>query len=116
MLSQYRLRTSADFDRVRRVGRTWRHPLLTLGAAANDLPYTRVGFVISKRVGKAVVRNRVRRLLRESVRLLRPSLQPGFDVVLVARNEIVGQPYSVVNTTVRELCTRAQLRREEQAP
>jgi ribonuclease P protein component len=116
MQRQFRLHVSADFERVRKQGRTWRHPLLTMGVAANDLAHDRVGFIVSKKIGTAVVRNRVRRLLREAVRGCLPHLKPGVDIVLVARNEIVGQPYSLVNTTLRALCTRAGLWREEPAP
>jgi ribonuclease P protein component len=113
MLRHTRLHTSADFDRVRNAGKTWRHPMLTLGVAANDLPHNRAGFVISKRIGKAVTRNRVRRLLREVLRLAWPRLKPGVDIVVVARNDLVGQPYSVVSDTMHALFARAQLWREE---
>ena len=54
-------------------------------AAPNDLETTRVGITVSGRVGKAVVRNRVRRRLREAVRARTPELPRGLDVVIAAR-------------------------------
>lgn len=79
-----RLRDPGDFERLRRAGRTYRHPLLLINVASNDLPYNRYGVVTGKRVGGAVVRNRVRRRLRECLRHLDDTLQPGHDVVVVA--------------------------------
>jgi ribonuclease P protein component len=51
---------------------------------------TRVGFVCGRRVGRAVVRNRGRRLLKEAWRSLSPEVREGFDLVVVARPEIRG--------------------------
>jgi ribonuclease P protein component len=56
-----------------------------LYVAPNDLGHTRVGITVSGRVGKAVVRNRVRRRLREAIRARLPRLQPGLDLVVVSR-------------------------------
>lgn len=106
-----RLRASADFERVRVQGRSWRHPFLTLAAASNNLDHNRYGFVTSRRLGSAVVRNRVRRLLREITRQATAQLQPGFDIVLITRNEIVDQPYNKVNEALDQLFKRANLYR-----
>jgi ribonuclease P protein component len=57
-------------------------------AAANDRAYSRLGLAASRRVGGAVIRNRVRRLLREAFRRNRPSEARGFDLVLVPRPEM----------------------------
>src|SRR5919202_3894793 len=85
MQPQHRLRARADFERARRRGRSWGSPLLGLTAVRNDLELTRCGFVVSRRVGKAVVRNRVRRRLREIIRRRLPQIEAGWDVVFSAR-------------------------------
>ena len=56
------------------------------GAEPNPEAGSRVGFVTSRRVGGAVVRNQVRRYLREAVRHSRPQLRPGCWIVVIARN------------------------------
>ena len=107
MQRQFRLRQRADFEQARARGRQWHHHFLTLVVAPNDLTHNRYGFVTSRRLGGAVVRNRVRRIMRESVRLM--NLRPGFDMIFLARNTIVGQPYKNVNAAIRELMQRAGL-------
>ncbi len=113
MQREVRLRHRADFDRVRSQGRAWYHPLVTISVAPNLLPHNRYGFITSRRLGNAVVRNRVRRVLREVVRHAAPRLKVGFDITFVARNEIVTQPYNRVNDTLEELFRRANLWQEE---
>jgi ribonuclease P protein component len=113
MLRQFRLRESAEFEHVKATGRSLRHPLVTMGVAPNGLPHLRLGFVISKRIGNAVVRNRVRRVMREIMRLWLPLLKPGYDIVLVPRNELISQPYIEVKAALHQLINRAQLWREE---
>ncbi len=81
-----RLKLSREFDRVRNDGRTSRGSLLLLGVLRlDDDGLFRVGFVTSRRVGKAVERNRVRRRLREIVRRHQHALNGGFWLVVVAR-------------------------------
>jgi ribonuclease P protein component len=109
MQRQFRLTRSADFERLRAEGRVWRHPFLTLSVAPNALAYNRFGFITSRKLGGAVVRNRVRRLLREAIRLSLPHMKVGFDIVLIARNEIVGQPYNKISAVLEELLKRANM-------
>jgi ribonuclease P protein component len=116
MQRQFRLRRSADFERVRSQGRSWYHPFLAISVAPNRLSHNRYGFVASHRLGGAVMRNRVRRLLREVVRLSEPRLKAGFDIVFLARNGIVTQPYSTVKDALDELFRRADLWQEETKP
>jgi ribonuclease P protein component len=54
-----------------------------------DLDTTRFGLATGRRLGTAVVRNRVRRRLREALRVMAPSFQPGWDVLIIARPAIV---------------------------
>jgi ribonuclease P protein component len=58
---------------------------LTIYAKKNDLPHSRMGLSISRRVGTAPKRNRIKRLLRESFRLLQHELPKGFDWIIVVR-------------------------------
>ncbi len=86
-----RLRRSEDFERVRAQGRRWRGRFLALNAApaeSNTAP-TRIGYIASKSLGKAVQRNRARRLMREAARSLQESIPPNWDVVLIAQPAII---------------------------
>src|SRR5262249_31559216 len=109
MQRQFRLRRSADFDNLRAHGKTWRHPFLTMAVTPNGLAYNRYGYITSHRLGGAVVRNRVRRVLREIVRLSGSSLKNGNDILFIARNEIVEQPYGKVKDSLEGLFKRADL-------
>ena len=111
MRKELRLRRRKDFDSVFRRGRSWSNELLVLRTLPNDLPHNRYGFVTSKRLGKAVVRNRVRRCLREAIRVL--SLAPGWDVVVSTKRTAAGADFHQLRASVIELLTRAGLPAEE---
>ena len=85
-----RLTTTWEFHRVRERGRSWGGKFIVLGVLTDAPPDgvspARIGFITSKRVGGAVVRNTVRRRLREVVRATRPQLRAGCWLVLVARH------------------------------
>lgn len=102
-----RLRKSAEFQAVQRKGKWWSNQLLTLRALPNQLDHSRHGFLVSGRVGKAVVRNRVKRRLREIVR--REPLLPGWDLVFIARTQIVEAPFGDIQGAVRDLLRRGRL-------
>lgn len=107
MNRRHRLARSDDFQRVRRQGRSWSHPLLVLLAVRNDLAYTRFGFLVSRRIGGAVVRNRVRRRMREAARLAH--IAAGWDIVLIARVPIAQADFWSVAGALDSLLQRAQL-------
>ncbi len=82
---QEHLRRPAEFRRVYDRRCSVRGELLVLHACANDLPYTRVGFSVSRKYGNAVQRNRIKRLYRESFRHVREQLPRGLDLVLIPK-------------------------------
>jgi len=79
------LRRPADFQAVYDRRRSAADGTLVVYAKENGLPYSRVGLSVSRKFGGAVVRNRIRRLLREAYRLDKEKLPAGFDLVLIPR-------------------------------
>ena len=106
---EYRLHYSQDFARVRREGRAWSDVLLVLLVAPNGDIRTRIGFSVSKRVGKAYMRNRTKRLLREATRSALPRLAPGYDLVVIGRPAIAGQSLVAVAGALERMLRQAQI-------
>lgn len=83
-----------------------------LVALSNELPYSRFGFSVSRRIGKAVVRNKVKRRLREAVRLRMTHIQSGWDLVFIARNPISDADFHAIDAACARLLRRASLLQE----
>lgn len=109
-----RLRSNSDFQRVYRSGRSWAHPLLVLHVLPRP-EGCRIGISTSKKLGKAVQRNRVRRRIREIVRAELPGWKPGFDAVIAARAPASEAEFSELRDALQELARRARLNREPSA-
>ena len=75
-----------------------------------------MGFTVSAKLGRAVVRNRVRRRLREIYRLNSSALRPGWDLVVVARGRCIGADYGKMNAAFLQACGKLELLREEETP
>jgi ribonuclease P protein component len=101
------LTNRAQYTLVYRQGKVWANSLLVMKTMPNGLSLSRYGFSVTKKVGKAVRRNRLKRLLREIMRL--QSLRPGWDIVFIARSIAVNTEYQQLERAVTRLLTRAQL-------
>ncbi len=88
--------------------------LLVVYARKNRLGINRVGVTVSKKLGKAVIRNRVRRRLREVYRLNESRFLPGWDIVVVARGRAIDASFSDLTKAYLALAKKLGILREEQ--
>lgn len=110
MKKQFRLTKGQEFQRTRQRGKSWAHPLLVLVVAPNQLEITRCGFSFGKRMGKAHTRNRLKRIVREAVRVRHKNIKPGYDLVWIARQNLTEETdFWTVDHTVESLLQRAKL-------
>ncbi len=109
MQRRFRLTRSEDFQRVRRSGKSYAHPLVVLVANANPEVQVRVGVATGRTLGTAVKRNRAKRLLRAAMASLVHSVHPGWDLVLIARQPLVSSDYFSAREALLTLLRRAEL-------
>jgi len=86
------IRKTREFKAVYNCGNQAVNAYFVVYAIANDTDVSRLGVTVSKKVGKAVVRNRVKRLVKESCRLKSLRIAKGFDIVVVARPAVGALP------------------------
>ena len=107
MAKKWALTKRAQYLTVYKLGKAWVDNLIIIKALPNELEFSRYGFSVSKGVGKAVVRNRVRRLLKEIARLT--SVKPGSDIVFIARPNAATADYHQLKKSMERLLLRAHL-------
>jgi len=103
---QYLTKTE-QYALVYNKGNSWVSNLVVMKALPNGLSLSRYGFSVGRRVGKAVVRNRVKRLLREILRLT--PLLPGWDIIFIARPLAASADYTNLEKSVKGLLRRARV-------
>lgn len=108
MRREQRLRRRQDFKAVYRAGRPFVRQSLVLRVRPNpDTPVPRFGFTVGKRLGNAVLRNRVRRRLRAAARL--SGARGSVDIVIIARASAATASYQDLERTLRALLDKAGL-------
>jgi len=106
------IKKNAEYRKVYGRGKSVADRNLVLFFLENNLRISRFGFTVSRKIGNAVMRNRIRRLFRESCRLNMDKFPEGYDLVLLARRGIVGAGYRQVEESLLKLLKRVKLDRE----
>ncbi|MEA5152575.1 MAG: ribonuclease P protein component [Oscillospiraceae bacterium] len=107
------LKKNSDFRRLYSRGKSSVNPYMAVYCRRNRGGANRLGYTVSTKLGHAVVRNRVRRRLREIYRLNSPRLRAGWDIVVVARARCVGAEYAKIDAAFLSACAALGLMREE---
>ncbi len=109
------LRDQRDFDRLYKKGRSAGEKYVVFFCRKNGLPYNRTAFLASKKVGNAVARNRARRLMRESHRLMEAekSLPVGYDLLFIARGSILDSKCADVKKSMEAALKKTGIKRSE---
>ncbi len=113
MQRHLRLRRRVDFEQLRAEGQVVRHPLFVFSYRANDKQHNCYGVIVSRRLGKAVQRNKIRRRLREALRHYEPMIvqdtTQGYDMALIARLPVAQASYGQIHTALGRLLRRTTL-------
>jgi ribonuclease P protein component len=107
-----RLRSATDFERVRRDGRSFAHPLIVLVACrqpAEASAASRLGFAAGRGVGSAVKRNRAKRRLRAAVRAQAHAIPAGWDLLWIARAPCVTCEFTQLKDVIGQLLKKAHV-------
>lgn len=107
------LKENAAFRRLYQRGKSVGSRYLVIYCRPNRLGFNRLGLTVSTKLGHAVVRNRIRRRLREIYRQNEQSLKQGFDLVIVARTACVEAPFSALSASFSSLADKLELKRGE---
>jgi len=98
-----RLVRKSEFDAVYSTGKRRSNAHFTVFLRANELPLSRFGFSIKKALGGAMVRNRMRRRLREMVRCHREEIPAGWDIVIHPKRSVAKAPFAALTAELLHL-------------
>ena len=109
MNRSYSLKRNKEFQRVYRRGKSQGSRAAVMIVCRARHASVRVGFSVSKKLGNAVVRNRIKRRAREAFRVYLPEVKRGYDVIVVAREGIAELPFPELKKTMRYLLKKSGL-------
>jgi ribonuclease P protein component len=115
MEKKYRLAKREDFNKVYRYGKsTANHQFVLYYLPQPKLEYFRLGVSVSKKIGNAVVRNRLRRMMKEIIRLKKTLLPSQFDYILIARKPCAEMDYQAMEKSILHVLRKASLTKREE--
>jgi len=109
MEKSQRLRKNREFRYVYNKGKVYSNSILVMYIVKNNSEYNRVGFSVSNKVGKSVVRNKVRRRIKESFRLNASIIKKGYNIVFISRVRARGVNYKEIEKAMLLLFKEAKI-------
>jgi len=105
----FRLTKATDFKRVRRLGKSFAHPLVVLISLPNSIDRTRVAVSASRSLGNAVARNRAKRRIRAVIQNLSMKIISGYDLIFIARKPLHQASYQDLYQAISAKLAEANL-------
>ncbi|HZK33387.1 MAG TPA: ribonuclease P protein component [Tissierellaceae bacterium] len=109
MDKMHRLRSNMEFKKVYKYGKNYWNRNLILYVKKNDLGYTRVGYSITTKIGNSVVRNRIRRQMKEIYRLNFNLIKNNYDLIFIPKKNVVGISYDELESAMIHIMNLAKL-------
>ena len=110
------IKKNHEFRRLYSKGKSAATPLMVVYCRKTGRGYNRLGITVSTKLGKAVVRNKLRRRIREIYRLREDKLRLGLDIVIVVRMRCVGADYREMEQAFEKACTELDLFKKREEP
>ncbi|MCR4430274.1 MAG: ribonuclease P protein component [Tepidanaerobacteraceae bacterium] len=104
-----RLTKNFEFKNVYRAGRRFSCPYFNIYIKKNNLEATRLGVSISRKIGKSVVRNRIKRRIKEAFRRNMNSIKKGFDIVISVKKEMIQLDYESIKREMKNILKRGSV-------
>ena len=108
-MKKYNIRKNSEFRAVYKRGKSFSNYLLVLYVYRSRSDFNRLGVSVSKKVGKSVTRNRIKRLIKECYRSNSDHINKGYDFVFIARNPAKGKNYKDIEKSIINLFNKAGL-------
>lgn len=109
MEKRFRIRKNMEFKDIYKHGKNYWNRNLILYVKKNDLNETRVGYTITKKIGNAVVRNKLRRRMKEIYRLNFHNIKEGYDLVFIAKRSLKDISYKELEGSMKHIMSIAKL-------
>jgi ribonuclease P protein component len=110
MEKEYRLAKREDFNKIYRYGKSVaNHQFVLYYLPQPKLEHFRLGVSVSKKIGNAIVRNRLRRMMKEIIRLKKEMMAPHFDYILIARKPCAEMDYQAMEKSIYHVVRKASL-------
>lgn len=113
MDKMYRLRSNMEFKKVYKNGKNYWNRNLILYVKKNDLGYSRVGYSITKKIGNSVVRNKIRRQMKEIYRLKFNLIKSNYDLIFIPKKNVVDISFKELESAMIHIMKIAKLLNKE---
>ncbi|SDY34463.1 MULTISPECIES: ribonuclease P protein component [Salimicrobium] len=107
MQKAYRIKKNKEFQTVFKKGKSFANRQLVLYYYKKDQPHFRIGLSVSKRIGNAVMRNKVKRYLRQAFQEMEEDLHQEYDYVVIARKPVNTMEYHELKQSLQHVCRRS---------